>query len=358
MASPSDKAGWFIALVVLSVVLIVLLIALIIVLALRLSSSSSGIHTSGCDMSGVINGDKITFPAQDVEEVRKFSAVSDPEYVSINNVEPGQLRYSSLNVQDILNKLLASGVIAVNDDKNSTYPYRNISNFNNGTAIYPISAALPVVKAPNPAGAPGAFTYVLVDGHHSTISALKTLGATTIPIYVVEDLSTLDCQEFYKTAIAKNYIYPYDLDGKFGCLLPKFKNPETFTQMKDDPNRYFAAISARKCASTSTPNSQSTGADYPLWIKVGADIPFIEFFISTLLNQHGLVYKNEWGNQVPVWFLRQARCILKQNPIDGLCFIDKEIFYNDIQDICAFCSISSSHVVPQVPSDINCTCIV
>jgi|GEM_PF-2101425 len=211
-------------------------------------------------------------------------------YITITDLTPGQLRYSQLNVNE---------KIAAARKKNSRY--------NNNTSI--LSTPLPVILAP--------FGPVLVDGHHDTLASIA-LGATTIPVFVLQDFSTLTVEEFWQQATKEGLVYPYTLDNKYQL-------PTTFDALQDDPNRFFAALIARKCvkdpntgAMIAVASPKTKLGDYPVWIKFGNKIPFIEFKISDTLKAHGLVYNNAWGENVSVEFVEAARAILLKYPITGL----------------------------------------
>jgi hypothetical protein len=81
--------------------------------------------------------------------------------------------------------------------------------------------------------------------------------------------------------LLSSWAYLYTTSGE--KLLP----PKKFSELKDDTNRYFAAITARKYTSNPDGSYASKGALYPLWIKVDKDIPFIEFKIANGLFAKG-----------------------------------------------------------------------
>ena len=182
-----------------------------------------------------------------------------PRYLAIDQLHPGQLRISTLNVADKVKAAKASGHV-----------------HDGGRSILPLAKALPVVRA--------SFGYVLVDGHHDVMASLQ-LGATTVPVVEVDDLSALSPDGFWDEAHVRGYVYPFDLAGQ-----PR-PPPRRFAELVDDPNRYFATITARKCASASQATADSTGPEYPLWVKVGKDVPFLELMISDALTARGFTYK-------------------------------------------------------------------
>lgn len=224
------------------------------------------------------------------------------QYIPIKAITPGQLRYSELNVQEKVTAAKKKGTVQTIHGKN-TYAY------NNGTSI--LDKPLPIIIAP--------FGPVLVDGHHDLLAS-KELGASTVPVYVMADFSSLSPAEFWDHATKKGLVYPY-------TITKEHKIPTSFDELTDDPNRFFAALVARKCvkltdgtmAATASPKTPL--ADYPIWVKFENQIPFIEFKISDVLADAAIFYKNEWGYSVSENFVEAARKALIKNPIPGLTLI-------------------------------------
>lgn len=192
------------------------------------------------------------------------------EIVSMNEVFPGQHRYSSWHVQEKMKKKVEKGMPLCGGEK-----------------------GIPVVKA--------CFGYVLIDGHHDVIANL-TLGAEELRIRIVADLSALEGNDFWNEMEKQGWAYLYDLSGN------RNTPPRDFHLLEDDPNRYFAALTARRYADSKM--VESSGAEYPLWIKIGKDIPFIEFKIADILWKHGIAYEYEMGESPPEEFVETARKIL------------------------------------------------
>lgn len=97
----------------------------------------------------------------------------------------------------------------------------------------------------------------------------------------------------------------------------------TFAQLSDDPNRLLAALIARKLIIHRGEHGQpligedgavllkrDSGADYPVWVKVDDDIPFVEFHISQLLYANNIEYQSEWGDMIPEEPREQIRALL------------------------------------------------
>lgn len=112
--------------------------------------------------------------------------------------------------------------------------------------------------------------------------------------------------------------------------------------LQDDGNRFLAAIAARKCTKRGQPAKESTGAEYPLWVKIEKDIPFIEFMISDALTKAGLHYDRSMGsdtNAEPLAsFIEKAREVLNKNPIKGLKLVPEKTYFMQINDgnLCTF----------------------
>lgn len=194
-------------------------------------------------------------------------------YVSITILSPGQLRYTVQNVQTKAKKL-----------------QHTHSCFDNGKSSLNSANPIPVILGPDD-------LVIVVDNHHEYLAA-ESLGDQTIPIEVKDDLSALTREKFYSTAKLKNYIYPYDKMGN-EVPLPK-KSGYTWHQLKDDPNRLFASLTAWKRTGTECtkdPNASEMPVN-PLWIKDLSkkfESAFIEFKIATILYQAGLCYDYSWG---------------------------------------------------------------
>jgi hypothetical protein len=233
-------------------------------------------------------------------------------FLSIDKIHPGQSRYSIKNTEEKVNKILKEGR-AVLDETSGTWSYR----YDDGKSAYSLENAVPVVL-----GSDG--TILLVDGHHDIMASLA-VGAKSIPVKVIENWTDLPMDTFWAKAADEGYAYLYDLQGN------KKLPPTSFKDLVDDPNRYFAAIAARKLTEGGK-MSDSIGAEYPLWIKIGKDIPFIEFKISDLMIKKGLIYNDNIEKDPAAWdqFMEKVRTALIENPIDGLRVVTEKTHYRDI----------------------------
>lgn len=149
------------------------------------------------------------------------------------------------------------------------------------------------------------------------------LSAKKVPIKIIANLSHLPIDQFWIEAEKNGWAYLYHVDGK--KMLP----PKCFTELLDDPNRYFAAQTARKYTSNGEHGFVSKGAEYPLWVKIDKDIPFIEFQIANALYKENFIYDLEKMKDTPE-VLEHARQILVQANIPGLRVISSRVHHQDI----------------------------
>lgn len=234
-----------------------------------------------------------------------------PVYLAMQMITPGQLRISSKRVAEKFASSQKKGGL----------------RFDNGKSALDISEALPVIKAP--------FGYVLVDGHHEFM-ANRALEGTTVPVKLVDDLSASG-DTFWDVAFEKGYVYPFTVKREK-------KIPVNFDQLEDDPNRFFAGvIIARKCAKEGQSANDTIGAEFPVWIKIGKDIPFIEFMIADALSKAGITYDYRMGDLPPQEFIEKARAALvdavnqaKKNgtPLKDLKIIPQRTKFDQIKNIC------------------------
>lgn len=233
-------------------------------------------------------------------------------YQHISQLFPGQVRYSSQNVKQKVDQ-----AIKKHDAIWNTELHCYEGRYFEGKSLFPKEEALPVLQAP--------FGLILADGHHHTLAALS-LGIEWVPIKILADLSHLSSEKFWSVAEEKGWAFLYDLEGN------RMTPMQDFSTLIDDPNRYFAAITARKCPANGD-MSASIGAEYPLWIKVGKDIPFIEFRISDALRKAGIEYTYVMGDEPPIDFVEQARQALFEANIPGLRVIPERTHFSQINRV-------------------------
>ena len=243
---------------------------------------------------------------------------STPFYYEISQLRPCQASISCLNVKNKFDKIIKKNNAVWNGCE-------YILRYNDQTSPYPLDDAFPVVISP--------YGFILENGTHHVVAALE-VQATTVPIQIIGNYSAFSKKKFEKLFYGK-YFFPYANCGpNQRVTLPCTLNPESLIEFS---NRYFAIISARDCESVSTPNDETTGNDYPLWIQIGGSKGYFQFEIAEALTRSGLVYCNKWGDDIPEAFMEAARQVLIENPIDGLCLITERTYYKDIPDLCGQC---------------------
>lgn len=246
----------------------------------------------------------------DALHARKKSE-KETNYISYKKIHPGQTRYSNHQVEKKMQREKEHGT-AIWDEEDKKWKLKH----DHGKSVYSHRDILPVIRAP--------FGYVLVDGHHAVIAGIR-FGSKQVPIRVIADLSNLSTEEFWREAEQHGYVYLYKIDGK------KSLPPEKFTDLQNDPNRYFAGATVRKYYTDRTGTDASAGAEYPLWIKVDKDTPYIEFMIANALYKAGFTYDDKaHGDNPPKEQIEQARAILEKAHIPGLKLIPSGTHCSDI----------------------------
>ena len=241
-------------------------------------------------------------------------------YIAIENLRPGQSRYAQGKVDKIIKHVKK---------------YGEKPRFFNNTSILSKDRAIPVIVGPKDVG------LVVVDGLHSILASLQ-FGAKTVPIKIIADLSNLSENSFWQEAARRNFVYLYNIFGDPIYRISKGWNWGKFGNLKDDPNLYFASISARKCLSPTQQIDQTIGADHPLWVKIGGDIPFVELKIADALSNDKVNYNyalgNDFTNKQLQAFVEKARLILSKKPIKGIKLVPTRTFYRLINDgnICQY----------------------
>ncbi len=248
----------------------------------------------------------ITDSSDSSERPRKVAIEVSYAYMELSQIFPSQLRYSSENVRAKINETQRAGG-AVWDEENASWVLKH----DDGLSSLHLDDAVPVVKGP--------YGYYLCDGHHHILASMQ-FGAKTMPVKVIADLSALDETKFWEEMEKRGWAYPYNILGE------RATPPMDFKRLQDDPNRYFAALIARKCPPGGDLRT-SRGAEYPVWIKVGQDIPFIEFRIADALWKQGLRYEYSMGSNPPEQFIEESRRILKEANIPGLKIVPERTHY-------------------------------
>ncbi len=252
------------------------------------------------------------------------------QYMSVDEIHPGQDRLSFLNVNKKVGKALTKGWAKVKgkgSEESTDYlkegwtPKEFLGKytlkFDGGKSSLRKKDALPVIKVPALAGPGGSKKYVLIDGHHGFAANLR-LGGTTVPIKVVTnpefDYSKDTPSEFWKKAEKDGLVYPYKMGGAY--QLP----PYTFDKLVNDPNRYFFAVTSLKCSGPGGTITQSPSN--PLWFKSGKGIPYIEFKGADAMYKANMTYDDKGSGKNPsVDYVNKVRTLLltdKKVQVPGL----------------------------------------
>lgn len=226
------------------------------------------------------------------------------KYVPLASIHPAQHRYASRNVENKIKRSENFG-FHVNEQQQSIF------HFDEGRSIYPEKNAVPVIEIDE--------IYILCDGHHSALASLS-LGCQTIPVRILQTIPHRLGEKFWLWAEACNYAYLIDMAGE------RHPPPSDLEALEDDPLRYFAAISARKYENPTM--QDSFGTDYPLWIKIGKDTPFIEMRIADKLRAHGFEYHYGEEETDLERLIEAARNILIANPIPHLKLLQSKEKYD------------------------------
>lgn len=219
-------------------------------------------------------------------------------YVNIDEIHPGQCRYSQINVDEKIKKLVAQKRIQKIGD--SSYSLGLNKKGKPLNAALKKKEALPVIKAP--------FGLLLLNGHHR-ILASQQAGCNTIPVEIIEDHSSKSKKDFWKLAIQKNWVHATDLEGN--TALP----PDSFASLVNDPNRYFATLTLKS-------KNQVDVKPTSVWMKSSPSPYFIEFKIADIMYKNGLIYKENMDKEMLAELLK---ILLKQNKaiLPGIELVDK-----------------------------------
>jgi hypothetical protein len=228
------------------------------------------------------------------------SLLCNAEYVHFSQIHPAQIAYASKDVKSKMKEAIKEGN-AIKDEQSNSWKFKHF----NGKSIFPEKKQLAVVKA--------RCGYVLVDGHHKVLASLK-MGAEWINIKVIKDLSHLTDEAFWLEAEKQNWANPYTVYGI--RTIP----PQRFEDMQDDAYRWLPFL-LKGTVPDNGDMSKYKGPEYPVWIKVGDGIPFIEFKIARALLQNGIVYTHEMGDDLSVEFVEQCRAALVKAQIKGLLVV-------------------------------------
>eukprot|EP01091_Cochliopodium_minus_P007462 TRINITY_DN1734_c0_g1_i1.p1 TRINITY_DN1734_c0_g1~~TRINITY_DN1734_c0_g1_i1.p1 ORF type:complete len:337 (+),score=107.29 TRINITY_DN1734_c0_g1_i1:33-1043(+) len=251
-------------------------------------------------------------------------------YIPLSSLFPAQCRYSCQNVGEKIQKIVSRrGAVWTTDRDNIRGKW--IGKWKRGASVYPPVKSFPVIKSK--------WGYVLIDGHHHVLAGIA-LGSTEFPIKIVDNYSNLDKEEFWKKMESKNYAHLYDLRGK------KKDPPNSFSELEDDPNRYFALLLCRKYDQEDvySKKPEGEGSKFPVWLKIGKDIPFVEFVISDILWKGGVIYDPKYINNVPEKEVEKARTLIANANIDGLKVVKTRTLYKEITNLSKYVEIAEKQL--------------
>lgn len=214
-----------------------------------------------------------------------FAAVAD-SYVRIEELQPGQVLYSKANVQQAFDRII--------EDHPAPAP-EQVSPFELDKAF-----DVALVRRPG-----GEYTYVVQDGHHDILAAIRWYLETqtptkadgtpltgddpintwglTIPVHITEELETDDGFWNLNGRSREIPVYLVGRDGEWHAPLTNFQ--ELRADVNEYPLRYFVERAAQKVKKhrTDPRRDRYEGYRFPLWLKVDGGFPYIEFVIANML---------------------------------------------------------------------------
>ena len=252
------------------------------------------------------------------------------QYIPLESLFPAQCRYSCINVAEKIQKIVRRRGSIWNTDKGNIRG-KWVGKWRKGTSVFPPVKAFPVIKAK--------WGYVLIDGHHHVLAGIA-LGSTEIPIKIIDDYSSLGKNEFWNKMELNHYAHLYNLTGN------KIDPPSSFSELQDDPNRYFSLLLCRKYSLDDiySKKPEGEGAKYPVWLKIGKDIPFVEFVIADILWKGGIVYDPKYGNDIPEKELEKARELVIKAEIPGLKVVKEKTYLRDITNLDRYVQIAEKQL--------------
>jgi len=234
--------------------------------------------------------------------------------IPLERLLPSQIRYSSKNVQDKIANGLKKGFI-------TSHPLDGFQlSFDNAQSMYPKNEAVPVLKLPNE-------QFLLVDGHHSALASLE-VGAKTIFGKVIEEIQKPLSAPLWHYLEGKGWAYLKELGGK------PSSPPQSFSDLKDDPVRYFVTLSRCK-VDEDLDLSKARGFSFPLWLKIGKDQPFIEFKIADYLYAHGFraSYDSLQNEENLGEVVEKARLIFQRHPTSEFRILYERSHFSESKEI-------------------------
>lgn len=222
--------------------------------------------------------------------IAKGAAHGNPPYLNLAELVLGQDQVSVDNMLQKLEEKIANGDV-VWEEASQQWKLKHDGGKSSVPEIDPIQ----VIK--------GKQGYVIKDGHHDFFLSLF-LGAETIAADVVET-SNADPVEFWRDLKKRNLIYLKESPEELA------KKTHSMEEVRDNPNRFLAALLALKAEVRGTSDSLKVGKvkvlSPPIWIKVNDSVAFIEFYIAEVLSRAGIQYDPTWGTNIPKPVVAKAR---------------------------------------------------
>lgn len=286
-------------------------------------------------------------------------AVGVKKYVDASLVRPGQIRISQAGVQEKVREAKKKG----SEPKLNEIVLISLDSYEDPlikkafSSVIPLENALPVVAT--------RLGLILIDGHHDFMANQKLAG-TTVPIEIKDDLRNLPAGDLWNVLIEKNYVYPFNLAGK--KVIPI---PAQFTQLEDDPYRFFVKLAMLECKGPETKKSEAkVGTDrlqFPLAIKwkdkkftsyQGLNVPFIEFAVADQLYKHGAEFDFDYkaGDEKSDTFQEQvekARALLKRYPVKGFNIIPTMEEAQKIMESTGACAYTYKEPVAETAREVS-----
>lgn len=228
----------------------------------------------------IISKNEELLPKQNIDfhYYRNIVGTNHPIFVKIEDIHPGQSRYSFDMVKVKL--------------RTKKKKFRSMRNRNAIFKLHEYKEGILTKEG-----------IILDDGHHSVQESLY-LGANSFPVKLIADLSNLSMDKAWIELEKMKRVYLISIDGK------KRWPPAKFSHLINDPLRYFIGLTALKLFRDLT--IQPKGTAYPLWIKNNQTVKFIEFIMADRLysSEINFIEKNIYNPPFDSETVEDARKIL------------------------------------------------
>ena len=232
---------------------------------------------------------------------------NEPFFVALNFLRPAQHRFAAESVAERIQKAQIRGDL-VQEGQNY------ILKFDSGKSLYPLTKAVMAIKFGT--------SFIICDGHHSILASVN-VDAQTFPIRITQDLSHMAEDELWQKLENEGLAYLADIKGE--RKLP----PKSFKDLQEDPLRYFVSLICRKY-DEDLKHENSRGCEHPLWIKIGKDIPFIEFILADHLRKYGFICEKSMTQEE---LIQSALEILIKNPLSNIKLVKDRVPFDKNRDV-------------------------